>query len=75
MLIKNGIVVQLKHDGTYQGIEGENWFFDFPQTYSGLEEYYESNIDVSYGGLKILSIAVMMCAMLLDILMHCGKIN
>ena len=48
MLIKNGIIVQVRHDGAYQGIEGENWSFDFSQADGNLEEYYDNNIDVSW---------------------------
>lgn len=48
MLTKNGIVIQLKHKGLYQGIEGENWPFDFSESDKELEEYYDNNIDVSW---------------------------
>jgi len=48
MLVKNGIIVQLKHAGIYQGIEGENWYFSFPQEDGDLKRYYDNNIDISW---------------------------
>lgn len=42
----NGVIFQRKHNGIYQGIEGDNWYLD-NKLLSGYEEYFDDNIDVS----------------------------
>ncbi|WP_310601877.1 hypothetical protein [Anaerosporobacter sp.] len=47
-MFRNGIVIQVKQEGIYQGIEGKNWTFDFDKPNRELEEYYVNNIDISW---------------------------
>jgi len=47
-LIKNGIVVQRTHSGLYQGIEGDNWYFNYLNTEEDFETFFNDAIDIAW---------------------------
>ena len=43
----NGIIVQVKEDRDYKGVEGDNWFYDNEQL-DAFRDYYDDSIDLSW---------------------------
>lgn len=46
-MIINGLIMQKRTEGLYQGIEGDNWYLNFT-TYKELDIFYEGNIEKAW---------------------------
>ena len=43
----NGLVIQKRNKGLYQGIEGDNWYLNY-DCFNDLDDYFEKNIEKAW---------------------------
>lgn len=45
-LYVNGIIVQMKKEEKYQGVEGDNWYFNYIDNKGEFQKYFDEKIEV-----------------------------